>query len=103
MIGVNDLKDVLDYIDIGITDNNNKTHYILYISMIHNYFLNLEGIDFGIRINLLKQTNLIITKIIDHENGELKNDWLKMRNLIIPDLIEKDEELDDEDRYFKSS
>ena len=31
MNGVNDLKDVLDYIDIGITDNNNKDHYILYI------------------------------------------------------------------------
>ena len=103
MIGVNDLKDVLDYIDIGITDNNNKTHYILYISMIHNYFLNLEGIDFSIRTNLLKQANLIQTKLIDQENGELKNDWLKMRNLIVPDLIEKDEELDDEDRYFKSS
>ena len=36
MIGVNDLKDVLNYIDIGITDNNNKIHYILYISLIHN-------------------------------------------------------------------
>ena len=103
MNGINDLKDVLDYIDNGITDNNNKTHYILYISLIHNYFLNLEGIDFGIRINLLKQANLIITKLIDHENGELKTDWLKMRNLIVPDLIEKDEKLDDEDRYFKSS
>ena len=102
MNGVNDLKDVLDYIDIGITDNNNKTHYILYISMIHNYFLNLEGINFGIRINLLKQANLII-KLIDYENGELKNDWLRMRRLIIPALIEKNEELDDEDRYFKPS
>ena len=103
MNGVNDLKDVLDYIDIGITDNNNKTHYILYLSMIHDYFLNLEGIDFGIRINLLKQANLIITKVIDLKNGKLKNDWVKMRNLIVPDLIEKDEELDDEDRYFKPS
>ena len=30
MNGVNDLKDVLDYIDIGITDNNKKllTYYI---------------------------------------------------------------------------
>ena len=41
MIEVNDLKDVLDYIDNGITNNNTKTHYILYISLIHNYFLNL--------------------------------------------------------------
>ena len=99
MNGVNDLKDVLDYIDIGITDNNNnKTHYILYISMIHNYFLNLEEIDFGIRYNMLKQCNLKITRLIDSENGKLRDDWLKMRNLIVPDLIEKDEELDDEDR-----
>ena len=57
MIGVNDLKDVLDYIDIGITNNNNQTHYILYISLIHNYFLNLELIDFRIRYNILKQCN----------------------------------------------
>ena len=71
--------------------------------MIHSYFLNLEGIDFGIRYNILKQCNLIITKLIDHKNGELKDDWLKMRNLIVSNLIEKDEELDDEDRYFKSS
>ena len=28
---VNELKDVLNYIDIGITDNNHKDHYILYI------------------------------------------------------------------------
>ena len=97
---INDLKDVLDSIDIGITDNNNKDHYILYISMIHNYFLNLEGIDFGIRYNILKQANLIITKLIDHENGDLRDDWINMRNLIVPDLIEKDEELVDEDRYF---
>ena len=31
MVEVINLKDVLDYIDNGITDNNNKTHYILYI------------------------------------------------------------------------
>ena len=103
MDGVNNLKDVLDYIDIGITDNNNKDHYILYISMIHNFFLNWEGIDFGIRYDVLKQANLIITKLIDDENDRLRDDWLTMRSLIVPALIEKDEELDDADRYFKSS
>ena len=100
MNALNDLKDVLDYIDIGITDKNNKDHYILYISMIHNFFLNWEGLDFGIRYDVLKQANLIITKLIDHENGELRDDWLKIRSLIVPALIEKDEELVDEDRYF---
>ena len=53
MNGINDLKDALDYIDIGITDNNDKSHYILYISMIHNYFLNFSEIDFGIRYDIL--------------------------------------------------
>ena len=100
MIRVNDLKDVLDYIDIGITDNNHKDHYILYISLIHNFFLNWDGIDFGIRYDILKQANLIITKLIDHENGELRDDWIRMRSLIVPGLIEKDEELCDDDRYF---
>ena len=95
------MKDVLDYIDIGITDNINKSHYILYISIIHDFFLNLEGINFGVRYKLLKQSNLKITKLFDHENGKLRDDWLKMRNLIIPDLIEKNEELDNADRYFK--
>ena len=103
MDGVNILKDVLDCIDIGITDYKNKDHYILYISMIHNFFLNYNGIDFGIRYDVLKQANLIITKLIDHKNGELRDDWLRMRGLIVPALIEKDEELCDDDRYFKSS
>ena len=100
MSRLKNLKDVLDYIDIGLTDNNNKDHYILYISMIHNFFLNYEGIDFSIRYSLLKQANVIITKLIDHENGELRDDYLKMRSLIVPSLIEKNEELDIDDRYF---
>ena len=53
MNGVNNLKDVLDYIDIGKTDNNNKDHYMLYISMIHSFFLNYEGFNIGIRYSLL--------------------------------------------------
>ena len=103
MIGENDLCDILDCIDIAVTDNNDKTHYILYISWVHDYFQNLEGIDFRIRYDILKQCNLIITKIIDHEIGDLRDDWLKIRNLIVPDLIEKDDNLDNDDRYFKSS
>ena len=89
MNGVNNLKGVLDFFDIGITDNNNKDHYILYISMIHDFFLNWEEIDFGIRYNLLKQANLIITKLIVSENSELRDDWLRMRSLIVPALIKK--------------
>ena len=62
-----ELNDILNYIDNGITDNNNKSHYILYISIIHDYFINLEGIDFGIRYKILKQCNLITAKLVDHK------------------------------------
>ena len=62
--------------------------------------MNWDGIDFGIRYDVLKQANLIITKLINHENGELRDDWIIMRNIIVPALIEKDEELVDADRYF---
>ena len=73
MIGVNGLKDILDYIDNGVTDNNDKSQYVLFIDLIHQYFLNLEGIDSGIRYDILKQCNLIITKLINYENSKLKN------------------------------
>ena len=102
MIGVNNLKDVLDYNDIGITDKDNKTHCIFCISMIHEFFLNLKRIDFGIRYNILKQANLMITKLATIENSELRDDYIKMRNLIVPDLIENNENVDDEDRYYIS-
>ena len=97
-----ELKDILDYIDKSITDNNDKSQYILYIDLIHRYFLNLEGIVFGIRHNILKQCNLIITKLIDHDNSELKDDWIILRKLIVPDLIEKNDDIDNDDRYYKS-
>ena len=97
-----ELKNILDYIDNGITDNNGKDLYISYIDLIHNYFLNLEGVDFGIRYNILKQRNLIITKLIDYENGLLRDEWIKLRKLIVPDLIEKNEVITDDDKYFKS-
>ena len=100
---VNSLKDILDYIDIGITDNNHKDHYILYISIIHDFFLNWDGIDFGIRYDVLKQSNLMLTKLVNHENEVLRADWLKLRNIIIPALIKDDKDLTDDDRYFLKS
>ena len=50
--------------------------------MIHNYFLDNEGIDFEIRYKILKQCNLIKTKLINHENGDLRDDWIKLENLL---------------------
>ena len=98
-----ELIDILDNIDNGVTDNNNKGLYVSYINLIHNYFLDLEGIDFGIRNNILKQCNLIITRLIDHEKGDLRDEWIRLRGLIIPNLIQKNEDLDNDDKYFISS
>ena len=97
------LKDILDYIDNGITNNNHKDQYIMYTDIIHHFFLNYNGIDFGMRDKILKECNLIITKLINHENGLLKDYWIKIRKLIIPDLIEEDKELNDDDKYFISN
>ena len=97
------LKNILYYIDIGVTNNNYKEHYIMYIDIIHNYFLNYNDIDFGIRDKILKQCNLIISKLIDYENKELRDDWIGIRKLIVPSLIEEDKELNDDDKYFISS
>ena len=44
----------------------------------------------------------MITKLIDHETGESGDDWLKLRSLIVPAFIEKNEDLVDDDRYFSN-
>ena len=100
MNGEINLKDILDYIDNDITDNNHKDQYIFYLTLIHNLFLNRDGIDFGFRYNVLKQANLIITELINHENGELRDEWIELRSLIVPGLIKEDKNLCDDDRYF---
>ena len=99
---VKDLKDILDYIDIGITNNyKDKDIYIFHLSMIHDFFMNNIGIDFEIRYNILKLTNLMITKLAINENSELGDQYILLRKLIIPDLIIH-KEIDDDDRYYIS-
>ena len=69
--------------------------------MIRDFFMNSIGIDFGIRYNILKLTNLIITKLAINENSELRDQYKILRKLIIPDLI-INKEIDDDDRYYIS-
>ena len=57
------IKDVLDYIDCGILDNNCNANYIVYMSMIHRFLLDSEKINSEFLIELLEQTNLILTHI----------------------------------------
>ena len=39
---VKTIKDVLDYIDCGIVNNNYNTNYIEYMEMIHSFLLKTE-------------------------------------------------------------
>ena len=88
---VKTIKDVLDYFDCGKVDNNCITNYIVYMNMIHRFLLDSDEINSEFLFELLKQTNLIILKLITHENAELKDDYYKMRGLISQSLGEKNE------------
>ena len=54
-IKVKTIKDVLDYIDCGIIDNNCNTNYIVYMNMTHRFLLDSEEINSEYIFNLLKQ------------------------------------------------
>ena len=91
-IEVKTIKDVLDYIDCGIVDINCNTNYIVYMNMIHRFLLDSGEINSDFLLKLLKQTNLITIKLFSHENTELKEDFYKMRGLILQSLEENNEE-----------
>ena len=89
---VKTIKDVLDYIDCGIVDNNCNSNYRVYMNLIHIFLLNSEEINSEFLFELLKQTNLIILKLFTHDNAQLKDDYFKMRGLILQSLGENNEE-----------
>ena len=82
-IEVKTFKNVLDYIDCGIVDNNCNTNYRVYKNMIHMFLLNSEEIKPEFLFKLLKQSNLITIKLFSHENAELKEEYNKMRHSIL--------------------
>ena len=92
---VKTIKNVSDYIACGINDNNCNSNYRVYMNLIHNFLLNSEEINSEFLFELLKQTNLIIVKLFTHENAELKDDYLKMRGLILQSLGENNEKKSD--------
>ena len=59
---VKTIKDVLDYIDCGIVNNNCNRNYRVYMRMIHSFILKTDQINPEFRFQLLKQTNHIIVK-----------------------------------------
>ena len=90
-IQVKSIEGILIYIDCGIVDNNCNTNYMVYMNMIHRFLLENEEINPEFLFDLLKQTNLILIKLHTHKNGELKEDYYEMRNLILQSLEENDD------------
>ena len=86
------IKDVLDYIECGIVNNNCNTNYILYMSMIHRFLLNSEEINSKYLFNLIQQSNLIILKLFTCKNSELINEYFEMRDIILESIRENNQD-----------
>ena len=81
------LDEVLNYIDIGVLDSENREVYISNIKLIYDYFINREYLSYDKKSKLIKQCNKLLVKFIDHDNYEIKNLWIEFRNIIIDELI----------------
>ena len=86
---INSITDVLNYIDYGLIDNNFNENYSVYMGMIHNFELNSGEINSDFQIEILQQINLIIVKLYNYKNVELKNDYFKLKELVLQSLEEK--------------
>ena len=89
---VKTLKDVLDYIDCGIVDNNCNSNYIVFMRMIHRFLLNNEEINSEYLCKLLQHSNLKILKLFTHKNWELKNDYFGMRKINLESVQENNQD-----------
>ena len=90
---VKTIKDVLDYIDCGIVNNNCKTNYIVYMKMIHSFLLKSEEINSEYLFKLLQQSNLIILKLFTRKNLELRNDFFEMRDILLESIRENNQDV----------
>ena len=90
---VKTIKDVLDYFDCGIFNNNCNSNYIEYQRMIHKFLLNTEEINSECLFQLLQQSNFIILKLFTHKNSELRNDYFDMRDIILESVRENNQDV----------
>ena len=65
------------------------------MGMIHKFLLNSEETSSEYLFKLLHQSNHLILKLITHKNAELKDDYYKMRCLILQSLGENNEDYSD--------
>ena len=60
--------------------------------MIYNFLINSKEINSEYLFDLLKQTNHIILKLFKHKNVELKDEYFKLRELLLESLEEDNQE-----------
>ena len=86
---VKTIKDVLDYIDCRIVNNNCNSNYIVFMRMIHRFLLNNEEKNSEYLCKFLQQSNLKILKLFTHKNWEVRNDYFGLRDIILESVQEK--------------
>ena len=87
---INSITDVLNYIDYGLIDNNFNENYLVYMEIIQNFVLNSDKINLEFQIEILQQINHIIEKLYNYKNVELKNEYLKLRGIVLESLDENE-------------
>ena len=85
---INSITDFLNYIDYGLIDNNFNENYLVYMGMMHKFVLDSGEISSEFQSEILEQINLIIVKLYNYKNAELKNEYFKLRLLILQSLEE---------------
>ena len=88
---INSITDVLNYIDYGLIDNNFNDNYLIYMRMMYNFVLDGDEINSEFQIEILQQINLIIVKLFNYKNAELKNEYLKLRQMVLQSLENNEE------------
>ena len=86
---INSITDLLNYIDYGLIDNNYNENYLVYMGMMHNFVLDSGKINSEFQIEILQQINLIIVKLYNYKNAKLKNDYLKLKQIVLQSLEEE--------------
>ena len=89
---INSITDVLNYIDYGLIDYNCNKNYLVYMGMMHNLVLNGGQINSEFQIEKLQRINLILVKLFNYKNAELKNEYLKLKEMVLESLEEDNEE-----------
>ena len=87
---INSITDILNYIDYGLIDNNCNENYLVFMEIIHNFVLNSGKINLEFQIEILQQLNYIIEKLYNYKNIELKNEYIRLRGIVLESLGENE-------------